>query len=172
MEPRTERTLGALRTKYRTLVSLRTAAGPLTANELRPQLAALANAFPGALRELDQLPLDLIETRLRAIEGVLESRAELEPWMRLQIAYHGFMRAVLRIRRELRRQTELDPTQSTGQISYTPAEDEPPLSRFDVSALRIIQKPPQGRLNPWVLEQVALDCGVSVATVQKSLFLR
>jgi hypothetical protein len=165
-------TLAALRTKYRTLLSLRTAAGPVPGHELRPRLAELARAFPGALRELDQLPLALIEARLSAIESVLECSAELELWMRLQIAYHGFMRAVLRIRRDLRRQTALDPDNPFGQIAYTPAEDEPPADRFDLAALRIIQKPPQGRLNPWVLEQVARDCGVSVATVQESLFLR
>jgi len=61
----------------------------------------LASAFPGALRELDRLPLAQIEARMRALADVLATARAPEAWMELQSAYHGFMRAALRIRRQL-----------------------------------------------------------------------
>jgi hypothetical protein len=166
--------LAALCTKYRTLRALRSEAQPAVNGVLRARLATLAAAFPGALRELDQLPLDVIDARLSAIERVADSGAEPADWMRLQIAYHGFMRAVLRIRR-LSRARSLpmsDADQELAALAYTPAADEPPVSRFDLAALQTIRKPPGGRLNPWVIEQVARDCGVTTQAVHRALFLR
>jgi hypothetical protein len=171
MEPRIRRLLTALRTKYRTLRALRTAAATPPKDELRAQLAALAQAFPGALRELDQLPLACIEARLSAIDRALEEDAP-EIWMTLQIGYHGFMRAVLRIRRQTRQHATASELTAAVALTYTPAEDEPPAARFDRAALEIIRNPPAGRLNPWVLAEVAKDHGVTPAMVQESLFLR
>jgi hypothetical protein len=174
MQSLTPALLAALASKYRTLHALRVQLQPLATAALRVQLASLAAAFPGALRELDQLPLELIALRLAAIQRVLAQAAEPDTWMRLQIAYHGFMRAVLRIRRGLRARgaTVIDARSELEALAYTPAEDEPPASRFDLLALQTIRKPPAGRLNPWVMAQVAKDCGVSVEAVHEALFLR
>lgn len=161
----------ALRDKYQTLRSLR-----VQTHELAPraELAALAASFPGALRELDRLPLDVIEARLSAIDAVVRGVAEAELWMHLQVAYHGFMRAALRIRRLLARAEGLpsghDAATYLALLGYSPALDEPALDRFDAAALATIAKPPGGRLNPWVIAQVARDHEVHADVVVRALF--
>ena len=140
----------------------------------RAQLSALANEFPGALRELDQLPIDCIEQRLEAIERALARTSPVERWMELQSGYHGFMRATLRIRRLSRGRplAVLDAQCELAELPYQPAEDEPPAQRFSAEDLATIRRPPAGRLNPWVLAQVAHDWGVTPELVRKALFLR
>ena len=159
----------ALLGKYQTMHALRVAQH---AESPRAELAALAGAFPGALRELDQLSLSEIEARMQALEHVLATGTEAELWMQLQSAYHGFMRAALRIRAKLlaRPGADLDDAQAfLTAIGYAPDPGEPPAARFDGPALRVLAKPPNGRLNPWVMAQVAGDHGVDVAEVRASL---
>jgi hypothetical protein len=173
MNPRSDSLLIGLRTKYRMIRELRSAAA-VESVAPRAKLAALARAFPGALRELDQLPMEHLEARLLAIERALDDGSEPEPWMRLQAGYHGFMRAVLRIRRLSRgRPFEIvDAERELQAVAYQPAADEPPIQRFDLAALRVIRRPPGGRLNPWVFNEVARDHGVSPELVQRALFVR
>jgi hypothetical protein len=162
----------ALRAKYQTLRSLRVQSHAVAP---RAELSALAARFPGALRELDCLPLAVIEARLCALDAVLRDGSEPESWMHLQVAYHGFMRATLRIRRLLAAATEAraheeDPSSYLGRLGYVPALDEPAPQRFDHTALMTIAKPPRGRLNPWVIAQVARDHAVSDEVVLQALF--
>jgi hypothetical protein len=154
------------------LRALRLMAAP--ADVPRSEFAKLAAKFPGVLRELDRLPLSVIEQRLLALDAVLAGEAELAPWMTLQIAYHGFMRAALRIRRSLRRQIASDAASGTLETllehsGYAPASDEPALARFDAHTLATLLKPPHGRLNPWVMQQVARDHGVTAQAVELAL---
>jgi hypothetical protein len=174
MNSRQHQLLTGLRTKYLVIRELRVAAAVDSAVAPRARLAALARAFPGALRELDQLPMEHVEARLLAIDRALAEADEPEVWMRLQAGYHGFMRAALRIRRLSRgRPLEIvDAERELLALRYVPAADEPPPERFDVEALRVIRRPPGGRLNPWVFNEVARDHGVSPELVHQALFLR
>jgi hypothetical protein len=174
MNQRQHQLLTGLRTKYLAIRELRSAAALESSVAPRAQLAALARAFPGALRELDQLPMDHVEARLLAIDRALAEGDEPEIWMRLQVGYHGFMRAVLRIRRLSRgRPLEIvDAKSELLALRYDPASDEPPPERFDLEALQMIRRPPGGRLNPWVFKEVARDHGVTPDLVQQALFLR
>lgn len=159
----------ALLGKYQAMRALRIAEH---ATAPRAELLALASAFPGALRELDRLPLEQIEARMRALEHVLATGRAPDAWMELQSAYHGFMRAALRIRRQLLAQPQLpleDAASCLVSIAYEPESGEPPASRFDSEALRVLAKPPRGRLNPWVMAQVARDWGVDTSAVQAAL---
>lgn len=61
----------ALARKYRTLMELR------ASGSTRPELARLAAEFPGALRELDELPLPEIQRRIDELQGAGELRLEL-----------------------------------------------------------------------------------------------
>jgi uncharacterized protein YjiS (DUF1127 family) len=167
----TSEQLARLRDKYQALRALR-----VTRVEIAPraEMSALAAAFPGALRELDRVPLPLIEQRLASLQAVVEGREPERTWMTLQIAYHGFMRAVLRLRRALLSVSDHDLSDSHAclqRLAYIPASDEPPLERLDTTALSIIRNPPGGRLNPWVMEQVARDLAVCPADIELALFV-
>jgi hypothetical protein len=169
MEHKQRRVLLGLADKYRVILRLRGSARPGDAAQARAEMAALAARFPGALRELDQLPQALIVARLVAIESALTAEVP-EPWMLVQGSYHGFMRAALRIRRlwplrnGSRSQTPL------AAMGYQAAEDEPPVERLGLEELAAISRPPEGRLTLWVLAQVALDHGITSDEVHGALF--
>jgi hypothetical protein len=137
-------------------------------------MASLAQRFPGALRECDELPIEEIERRLAALERALAQRAPAPEWAVLQIGYHGFMRAVLRIKRLAGGRGAEHAAAVLAELarSYEPAADEPPLASFDEAAIAVILDPPDGRLNPWVYARVAAQHGVPPDRVRSSLFLR
>jgi hypothetical protein len=167
--PAAELILG-LRDKYQALLVLRVHKTDVAP---RAEMAALAAAYPGALRELDQLPLPVIERRLAALRAVAAGSAHVERWMTLQLAYHGYMRAVLRLRRALLASGErsfADPLACLRRHAYTAALDEPEPAWFTEPVLQSIVRPPRGRLNPWVMQQVARDQSVSAQDVLKALF--
>jgi hypothetical protein len=166
-QPPTPQVLYALVNKYERMLRLRTepTEAPPTA-----ELRSLARQFPGSLRELDRLPLETLRARLRALEAVVSAEAPLEPWMQMQVSYHGYMRATLRIKRWSRHWPS-EPAAAFVLLTakYAPAEDEPPLSFFDAELLACIRKPPGGRLNPLVLEAVARLHGTTPQVVSDAL---
>lgn len=87
--------LRALHGKYAALVRLRERRDvtPPTA-----ELRALARAFPGALRELDGLPLDELVRRRDAAGRAADGDAP-EPWIALVVRYHALLREGLDARR-------------------------------------------------------------------------
>src|SRR5262249_15962314 len=143
-------TVRALRDKYREIKRLRDEDAAGKNPDPRSEMAALARRFPGALRELDELPMDQIEARLHALERLNERMHAVPDWVRLQIGYHGLMRAVLRIKRIAAHSSDAGALLRVLSREYVPAADEPPLASFDRAALEAIMRPDGGRLNPWV----------------------
>lgn len=164
--------LRALRDKYREIKRLRDQHAAGESADPRAAMAALAHRFPGALRELDELPMPIIEERLAALDASIADPSAAPEWARLQIAYHGSMRAALRIKRIAGRAGDDAGVLHAIASAYVPAADEPPLSSFDGEAIAAIARPVGGRLNPWVFQRVASACGVSVETVRRALFSR
>jgi hypothetical protein len=168
----TAETVRALLDKYREIKRLRDEHAAGSALDPRLEMAALARRFPGALRELDELTTAQIEARLLALEQ-LGARVHAAPdWVRLQIGYHGCMRAALRIKRLAARCADVDALRRVLAHEYAPADDEPPLASFDHAALEAIVRPAGGRLNPWVYARVAAACGVEPEDVRRALFVR
>jgi hypothetical protein len=169
MDERQRSWLLGLAEKYEALRRLRAQVGAQEAVAARVQMAALAARFPGALRELDALPEPLIGERLREIEAALAQSAPPARWMILQASYHGHMRVALRLRRLLRA-GGVAVTQAVR--AYQPSADEPPAAWLDAPTLRAIDRPPSGRLVPWVFAEVAKRHGVSADDVRRALFPR
>jgi hypothetical protein len=167
-------TLRALRDKYLEIKRLRDEHDAGATHDPKHEMAELARRFPGALRECDELPMPEIERRLGVLQTVLTQRAPVPEWIALQIAYHGWMRAALRIKRIAagRRGVDAAVVRSELMRQYRPEADEPPLASFDDGALRAILEPPAGRLNPWVYARVAEQHGVEPERVRRALFLR
>ena len=80
--------------KYRALGELRRARARGEPVPERAVFRALAGEFPGALHELDNLPLEEIDRRL-AVIAQIERGGPVEPWMAWMQAYHALMRAAL-----------------------------------------------------------------------------
>lgn len=94
--------LRALAAKYRELAALRHARERGEAPPERDVFRKLAAAHPGALYELDTLPLPEIERRAEQLERAVTGLGPLEPWMRWMVRYHQLVREELGARRRRR----------------------------------------------------------------------
>jgi hypothetical protein len=145
-------------------------AGPAHGARARADMAALAARFPGALRELDRLPMSEIDARLRMLSAALESGAPLPEWASWQIALHGSLRAALRIRRLARGGGSPAEALARVRAGYTAASDEPPLACLDAAFVAGVVTPPDGRLTNWAIERVAAGGGVAPSAVEAAVF--
>ncbi len=133
----------ALARKYGRLVELRSrrdGAGPMASRE---ELRALAAEFPGSLRELDTLG-DAELRRRAAACAAAAAGAATEPWMSWIDRFHHLMRQALAAR----------------------AKGGPGGSDFERAAL----SPPEGRMLPLVLAEVAREFGQPADQVRATLF--
>lgn len=100
--------LEALRQKYADLVALREQREDAMrrglvrfeeaeAEERRRRMAAVAAKFPGALRELDGLALELLRERLRMVEAALQT-SETPRWLEAASLFHEAMIEAWRVR--------------------------------------------------------------------------
>jgi hypothetical protein len=64
----------------------------------RDRMAALAARFPGALREIDTLPLDEIDRRINALANAERDPSHAARWMLAQSRFHALTREALRVR--------------------------------------------------------------------------
>lgn len=166
-------TLVMLRGKYQRMLEMRRVHDSCGCvdHDPREQMRALAAEFPGALREIDELPLSMIEQRIDQLGGVIDQRDDLAPWMLWMVDYHGHLRAALRIKRMGLSLDELDVALARVERDYVPARDEPPVDTFsNREALSAVLKPVEGRLNLWVFARIADRHSVGVDEIQNGLF--
>jgi hypothetical protein len=110
-------------------------------------------------------PLVLAE-RHASLVAVLAGHAHAQPWMELELAHHGCTRAVLRIRALLHGRAGSELPEHTGGLGYRAEPGEPPPERFDCRALAIIADPPHGRLEAWVVAELARERCLTAASVE------
>lgn len=149
--------------KYGRILALRTAhdlARTTGAPEPDPreEMAALAARWPGALRELDELPLAIVHERLAALAVAEQDRTGIAPWMEAQLVFHREARAVLAAKRWLDGRRGVD--EATRAAFAAAARDE--ATRAWAGRLEEIATPPRGRLLELVWPQVARALGVTV----------
>jgi hypothetical protein len=134
----------------------------------RTELLALARAFPGALRELDTLPLLVIEERRAALRAALSGEPSAA-WMKWMTAYHATMRAALYLKARLARKGA---TPLSEDDARELADDA--ARRFDLPIdqvfVRAVAHPKARRLNAAVFERLGRDLGVEPAAMWEALF--
>lgn len=155
-----------LREKYERLLALRLAHERAKRDtsfeepDPRAEMNAIAKRWPGALRELDALPLDELRARIAA----LSSGEPIAPWMRAQDAFHRYARGALAAKHWLGKRKHVDAALVAELESSGPRE-----ARLWADALAQIAKPPRGRLMDLVYARVARDLDVSVAEARRLL---
>jgi hypothetical protein len=149
VEPSLEAVRG-LRDKYGEIHALRVEHARGDAVDPRTRMRALARRFPGALRELDELPMELIEARLRALDAALAAGPPFAswPWIALQALDQVLL-----------------------ELSAQDVAGDADALLLDRAAVAVILEPPGGRLGPWVLAEVARQAGVDAEAVRRALFL-
>lgn len=135
----------------------------------RRRLRALAERFPGALRELDELPLAVIEERIAALEAVERSELPAPRWARALASYHAWMRAALALRRAAGVERAQWQALEWLREWYRPEPEGPSLARLE-EAMDAVLRPPGGRLNRWVFGVLARELGETQAQVESLLF--
>jgi hypothetical protein len=160
--------LGALARKYRTLAELRRARSRGEPIPERSVFKALADEFPGALRELDTVHLEEIDARADALERVVRGEpGALRPWMQWLHGYHSWMRAALWIKARVRRGILPD-----GQTVERLADGAARRAGLPIDAgfVRAVMAPPAGRLRPVVLARIAEAGGVTTEAITRAIF--
>ncbi len=157
----------ALARKYRVLAELRRRQHEMAHEEARGPLRQLAREFPGSLRELDALPLEVIEARAASCEAA-SGGGVVEPWMDWMGAYHASMRVALAVKRRLggRRGVSEDLAVAVA------AECSEPGAAVDAPFVHAVAQPPRGRLNAVVLAHLAARFGKQGHDIALTLFPR
>ena len=79
--------LASLRTKYERLLALRRlhdrakTDASFVEPDPRSEMTSLARTWPGSLRELDELPIEVIRSRIAALDRALRDVHRIEQWM-------------------------------------------------------------------------------------------
>lgn len=135
----------------------------------RDRMRRLAARFPGALREIDELPPRVLEARIAALEAVTRGVAAPPQWAVRVAAYHGWMRALLALRQAAGRARDLDEALAWVDSRYVPEEGQPTIAELR-DVVQQVLRPPEGRMNRWLFVHLAARYGVGAAELEAELF--
>ena len=149
-----------LRSKYEEILRLRVAHEAPDEPDPRAAMSKLANRFPGALREIDELPLAELRARIDALAAT-EAGAPPAPWMMAMTRYHALLRGALCAKSWLAGRKEVTAEMRAAfaveAAGLCWAED----ARAWTDALASIASPPRGRVTELVFARIAEEMGVS-----------
>jgi hypothetical protein len=150
-----------LKWKYEEMLRLRLADLASPGGDPRREMAALAERFPGSLRELDELPLEAITTRVDELSQCIAGGAVTAPWMLASARFHRLMRGALAVKRSLR--THRPGESALGRAVLEKLEGLPHAEDAWAWADDVdrIARPPRGRLTALVFERLADELGIS-----------
>lgn len=143
--------LSRLLAKYAALASLRHARARGEPIPEKAVFKALADEFPGALHELDRLPMPEIEARRAALEQAL-SGGPVAPWMPAMALYHALYRAALYTKPRLPRKQALSAEQAS---ALADSASRHAAVAVGAAFIRAVSAPPGGRIGAVVLAEVA-----------------
>ncbi len=159
--------LRALRDKYEQMLRLRQLHARAKAEpdfeepDPRPAMAALARRYPGALREIDELPIDVIEARIVELAAAESDMTRILPWMSAHASFHRLARGALAVKRWLAGRV-LSPSLEKAfarALLTLPDRDDAKSWSNDLAA---IARPPRGRVMDLVYARLADELGVDV----------
>lgn len=134
--------------KYEEILALRRARN---VESPAARLRALADEFPGSLRELDTLPENEIEHRLSMLRDAVRDAAPA-PWMTGMHWFHVELGALLRTKRWLGVRRSVDASLVTAFVEAHAGDEAALRWRSELAA---IARPPEGRLSRLALAAAA-----------------
>jgi len=134
----------------------------------RAAMADLAHAFPGALRELDELPIEVIRARIEELSAAEHDPSRVAQWMTTLVRFHALARGALAAKRWLHGRPLTDALISSYSrvVMALPHGTDAAAWTQDLAA---IAKPPRGRLMDLVYERLALELGMDVASARAAV---
>ncbi len=156
----------ALREKYEEMLRLRL---ETDGSDPRRRMAELASRFPGALREIDELPLEAIEARIEALRAA-EEGGEIFAWMKAIHLFHVLTRGALCAKRWVgEREDKAAPTATAFDAACETLSwgGDAAAWRGDLDR---IAHPPAGRVTALVYEKIAAQLGMSTEEARLLVF--
>jgi hypothetical protein len=169
--------LRALRDKYEQMLRLRQLHARAKAEpdfvepDPRSAMAALARLYPGALREVDELPIELITTRIEELVVADADPERIVAWMRAQSAFHSLARGALAVKRWLagRPPTRAMEEAFAEKLRAMPEHEREELREWQHD-LAAIAAPPGGRLMGLVYEKLARELAIDADAARAAVF--
>jgi hypothetical protein len=161
-----------LREKYVAMLGMRRRhdAGEEDTAQVRQEMAELAARYPGALREIDDLPVEVIEQRIAALAGALEGTIEVEPWMRAAARFHALARGALCAKRWLGGRKHVDAATERAFAAEAGSLAFPDEARAWAGELGTIASPPRGRVTDAVFARVGRELGLTTHAARVLVF--
>lgn len=158
--------------KYTEIRRLRILALEAPGTDPREEMATLAAQFPGALREIDELPLEEIDARLASLARALEDSAAVEPWMSAVMSFHELTRGALAAKKWLagRKNVGAIDRAELARIAASSVEGAAILPWLD--DLGAIAQPPRGRITDLVFRRLAATLSISEADTRALVFAK
>lgn len=164
--------LADLRDKYVEMLAMRLehASGDEDEVQVPRRMARLAAKYPGALREIDELEIDVIRARIAGLEAALVGQSDVEEWMHALAVFHALARGALYAKRWLAGRRRVD----AGLARMY--EGQAASFEFSADALQWsgdlarIARPPRGRLLDLVYARVALHLGTTQERARTLVF--
>lgn len=137
----------------------------------RDAMTRLAREFPGALRELDELPLATIGERIAELDAAIGDATRITGWMRAMVAFHRRARGALAVKRWLAGRPITGTTRdelARDLASLEHGED----ARAWLDAIDAVRRPPRGRVMDLVYARVADELGFDEGAVRRAMATR
>jgi len=152
--------------KYDTLAALRASRARGEPLPEKAVFKALAAEHPGALHELDRLPLLEIDARRDALRAAL-STGDVAPWMTAMACYHALYRAALFVKVRAAKGAVPD-AESAAHLAQ--AASRHAATEVDVAFVQAVARPPGGRIGAVVLAAAAARVGGDERALRKAIF--
>jgi hypothetical protein len=168
--------LRALRDKYDRMLALREAHARARSDECfvepdpRPQMAKLAEEFPGALREIDRLPLEVIVARIEALVIAERDASRTERWMHAQVSFHQLARGALVAKRWLAGRKHVTAATRDAFLEVLPTLPRSSDAQLFLEDLARVANPPRGRLMDLVHAKLAASLNVTEREARALVF--
>jgi hypothetical protein len=158
--------------KYTEMHRLRVLAVEAPHADPRVEMAALAAQFPGALREIDELPLEEIASRLASLSRALEDPAAAEPWMPAVLGFHELTRGALALKKWLSGRKTIAGGDRAELEKIAASLPDGPAMLVWVDDLAAIAQPPRGKITDLVFARLAEMLAISENEARALVFTK